>query len=97
LDETIELGDGPAAEKIKVNVCTGTNCFLKGSQNIVHDLIDDVQRDNLQDQVDVSASFCFEKCDQGPTVSVDGKKIQQCTTQAARTELLKKLKEKNER
>jgi len=97
MDEEISLGDEPAAEKIKVNVCTGTNCFLKGSQHIVHDMLDHVQRENLQDQVDVSASFCFEKCDQGPTVSVGGDKIHYCTLQAARAGLNKKLKEKQQR
>jgi NADH-quinone oxidoreductase subunit G len=97
IDEEIELGDGPAAEKVKVNVCAGTNCFLKGSQGIIHELLDEVQREKLQDQVDVCASFCFEKCDQGPTISIDGNKIQQCTAGAARTELHKKLKERQER
>jgi len=56
-----------------------------------------VEEENLQDRVDISASFCFEKCDHGPTVSIDGQKIQWCTAPAARTEILQKLKEKQER
>ena len=64
---------------MKVNVCAGTNCFLKGSQHILHELLDQVEKENLQDKVSISASFCFEKCDHGPTVSVDGNKIQHCT------------------
>jgi len=95
--ETIQLGDGPAAGKMKVNVCAGTNCFVKGSQNILHELLHQVESENLQDQVEINASFCFEKCDHGPTVSVDGHKIQCCTAQAAKLELLQKLKEKQER
>lgn len=95
--ETIRLGDGPSAEKMKVNVCAGTNCFVKGSQNILHELLHQVEGENLQDQVDINASFCFEKCDHGPTVSVDGHKIQWCTAQAAKIEILQKLKEKQER
>jgi len=95
--ETIQLGDGPAAEKLKVNVCAGTNCFVKGSQNILHELLHQVEAENLQDQVDINASFCFENCDHGPTVSVDGRKIQWCTAQAAKMEILQQLKDKNER
>jgi NADH-quinone oxidoreductase subunit G len=95
--ETIELGDGPAADKVQVKVCTGTNCFLKGSQAILHDLLHQVETDHLQDRVDITASFCFEKCDQGPTVSVGGKQIQCCSAQTARTELLQKLKDKPEK
>ena len=92
--ETIRLDDGPCAEKLKVNVCTGTNCFVKGSQNILHEMLHQVETKNLQDKVAINASFCFEKCDHGPTVSVDGHKIQWCTAEAAKTELLQKLNEK---
>jgi NADH-quinone oxidoreductase subunit G len=92
--ETINLGEGGGPEKLKVNVCTGTNCFVKGSQNILHEMLDHVQKENLQEQVAVSASFCFENCDKGPTVSVDGCKLSSCTAAAARTEVEQKLKEK---
>jgi NADH-quinone oxidoreductase subunit G len=93
-DEDIALGDGPAADKLKVKVCAGTNCFLKGSQTILHDLLDHVKKENLQERVDICASFCFEKCDHGPTVSVDGNQIQWCTAAAAKTEITEKLKDK---
>ncbi len=95
--ETIALGGDPAGEKMKVNVCAGTNCFVKGSQNILHELLHQVEAEHLQDRVDINASFCFEQCHHGPTVSVDGQKIQWCTAQAAKTEILQKLKEKRER
>jgi NADH-quinone oxidoreductase subunit G len=94
MDEVIPLGDGPAAEKLQVNVCTGTNCFLKGSQQIIHDLLGQVQKENLQDQVDVCASFCFEQCDRGPTVSIDGKKIHHCTPALAKAEMEQQLKKR---
>jgi NADH-quinone oxidoreductase subunit G len=93
--ETIALGDGPAADKLQVNVCTGTNCFLKGSQQILHGVLDHVQQENLSERVAVSASFCFEKCDQGPTVSIDGNKLQKCTTEAVKMEINQKLKPNN--
>jgi NADH-quinone oxidoreductase subunit G len=96
LGEEIALGDGPVADKLKISVCTGTNCFLKGSQQILHELLDQVQKEGLQDRVDIRASFCFEKCDHGPTVSVDGSQIQWCTAAAAKTEITQKLKEKTE-
>ena len=94
-DETILLGDGNGAETVKVNVCAGTNCFLKGSQNILHDLLHQVEERNLQDQVQISASFCFENCDRGPTVSVNGRRIPNCTTETARAEIDGKLKKQN--
>ena len=93
--EGVELGDGPAAEKVEVTVCTGTNCFVKGSQAILQELLQHVEAEHLQDQVSIRASFCFEKCDHGPTVTVDGHRIQKCTAQAAKTALARQLKEKH--
>ena len=91
-DQDIALGEGPAGSKVKVKVCTGTSCFLKGSQQILRDVLEQVQKEQLQDDVDVSASFCFEKCSQGPTVSVDGTQIHWCSPDAAKNEITQKLK-----
>ncbi len=92
----IVLGDGTGAEKVKVSVCAGTNCFLKGSQDILHDVLHQVHRARTcRTRSQVSASFCFEKCDRGPTVSVDGRKIPNCTAEAARAEIDGKLKKQN--
>ena len=94
-DETIRLGDGPATEKLKVNVCVGTNCFLKGSQAVLRDLLQDVEKRGLQDQVEINASFCFEHCEHGPTVRVDGKTIHHCTAKKASAAIEEKIHEKN--
>ncbi|HWI56459.1 MAG TPA: [Fe-Fe] hydrogenase large subunit C-terminal domain-containing protein, partial [Bacillota bacterium] len=93
-DEQILLGEGPAAEKIKANVCIGTNCFLKGSQGTLHELLGHVAQHHLQDQVEVSASFCFERCAQGPTVELDGKHLHHCTGKKACAAVDEKLKTK---
>jgi NADH-quinone oxidoreductase subunit G len=92
--EEIALGEGPAAQKLPVKVCAGTNCFLRGSQTVLQELLEHVRNENLEGQVDMRASFCFEKCEQGPTVSVDGTRIQRCTAAAAKAEITQKLKEK---
>ena len=93
-DERLVFGDGPEGEKIKVCVCAGTNCFLKGSQEVIRDVLQCVDAQQLQDQVEVSASFCFEKCDQGPTVRVDGQQLQNCTGQKACAAMRERLKTK---
>ena len=92
-DERILLGGTPEAEKLKVNVCVGTNCFLKGSQAVLGELLQDVERKDLQDKVQVSASFCFEKCAHGPTVEVDGKQVHHCDGHKACAAIEQKLKE----
>ncbi len=82
-DERMVFGDGPGEDKVKVSVCAGTSCFLKGSQEVISHVLQCVDAQHLQDHVEVSASFCFEKCEQGPTVRVDGEQIQKCTGQKA--------------
>ncbi len=66
--------------KIEVCVCVGTNCYLKGSQDLLKQLITYVSENKLEDlvgfegqkeMVDVKASFCFERCDRGPVVRVN--------------------------
>ena len=93
-DERLVFGDGPEGEKLKVSVCAGTNCFLKGSQEVIRDVLQCVDAEQLQDQVEVSASFCFEQCHQGPTVRVDGQQIQNCTGQKACATMRERLKNK---
>jgi NADH-quinone oxidoreductase subunit G len=93
-DEKLVFGDAPGAEKVKVSVCAGTNCFLKGSQEVIRDVLQCVDAQQLQDQVEVSASFCFEKCDQGPTVQVDGQQLQNCNGQKACAAMRERLKTK---
>lgn len=92
-DERILLGGTPEAAKLQVNVCVGTNCFLKGSQAVLGELLQNVDRKDLQDKVQVSASFCFEKCAQGPTVEIDGKQLHDCDGHKACAAMEQKLRE----
>jgi NADH-quinone oxidoreductase subunit G len=61
-----ELGDGVLA----VKVCAGTGCFLRNSQAIIQGLMKYVEANDLDDKVQVQASFCFEMCGEGPNVAV---------------------------
>ncbi len=90
-DETIRLGEGPSEAKLNVRVCVGTNCFLKGSQAVLQGLLREVDENDLHDSVAISASFCFEKCERGPTVELDGKRIQRCQPEQAIAALREQL------
>ena len=55
-----------------VQVCVGSSCHLKGSQDIVELLEAAVERYQLEDEVVLSGSFCFGKCNRvGVTVQVN--------------------------
>ena len=55
-----------------VQVCVGSSCYLKGSQEIVELLEDSVSAHGLTEEVVLSGSFCIGKCNRvGVTVQVN--------------------------
>jgi NADH-quinone oxidoreductase subunit G len=90
--QELSLGGGEAPDKLKVGVCVGTNCFLKGSQGVLHELLQEVQDQALGDRVEITASFCFEQCEHGPTVQINGQQLRHCTGSQARAAIADSLK-----
>jgi NADH:ubiquinone oxidoreductase subunit E len=58
---------------MKVTVCIGSSCHLKGSKQIVEELQYLVAENQLKEKVDLSGSFCRGKCKEGVCVTVDGR------------------------
>ena len=55
-----------------VQICVGSSCHLKGSQEIVELLENAVKEYRVEDEVVLSGSFCIGKCNRvGVTVQVD--------------------------
>ncbi len=55
-----------------VQICVGSSCHLKGSQEIVELLQEAVTENKLEDEVTLAGSFCVGKCNRtGVTVQVD--------------------------
>ncbi|MGE5683089.1 MAG: [FeFe] hydrogenase, group A [Bacillota bacterium] len=93
-DTEITLLSGNGHNKLDISVCVGTSCYLKGSQDLLYKLIDHIEENNLQDRVDVKATFCFEQCDRGPSVSIGEKTFEGCTFKKACEEMHEVLKNK---
>ncbi len=98
-DHDLSLGE-PDTRKIEVKVCIGTNCFVKGSQEILKQLMDFVSENNLDDQVefraidehvDVKATFCMERCSEAPIVSIGSTILERATAEKAIALLEEKL------
>ena len=77
-DEGMAIIDG-VSSKLSISICVGTNCFMKGSQEILKVVLDYIQTRNLSDMIDVKANFCMENCDKGPSVSIGNKIISKAT------------------
>lgn len=55
-----------------VQVCVGSSCHLKGSQDIVELFEEYIREYNIDDDVVLSGSFCIGKCNRiGVTVQVN--------------------------
>jgi len=91
-DAGISLINGSEMEKLNVSVCVGTSCYLKGSQDLLHKMIDHIEDNSMQEKVDVKATFCFENCDKGPSVTIGDTLIEKCTFEKACAELKRKIK-----
>jgi len=88
-DMPLVKADG--ARKLGVSVCMGTSCYLRGSQELLQQLLRLVEDNGLSHRVQVEASFCFERCAEGPTVVVDGEAVPHATLDAVRAMLRAKL------
>lgn len=56
---------------MKVTICIGSSCHIKGSRQVVEKLQYLVSRYNLGDKVELGGTFCMGKCLQGVCVTVD--------------------------
>ena len=57
---------------MKVTVCIGSSCHIKGSRPVVEQLQDLIAKEHLNDKIELSGTFCMGKCRQGVCVTVDG-------------------------
>ena len=57
---------------MKITVCIGSSCHLKGSRQIVERLQYLIKENDLGDKVELGGTFCMGKCQKGVCVTVDG-------------------------
>ncbi|MBO5859304.1 MAG: NAD(P)H-dependent oxidoreductase subunit E [Clostridia bacterium] len=58
---------------MKITVCIGSSCHIKGSRFVVEQLQNLIAENNLGDKVELGGTFCIGNCQQGVCVTVDGK------------------------
>ena len=56
---------------MKVVVCIGSSCHIKGSRQVVEQLQKLIADNGLEDKVELGGTFCMGKCQQGVCVTVD--------------------------
>ena len=56
---------------LKITVCIGSSCHIKGSRLVVEQLQNLIAENNLGDKVELGGTFCMGKCQQGVCVTVN--------------------------
>ena len=56
---------------MKITVCIGSSCHIKGSRQVVEQLQYLISEIKLGDKVELGGTFCMGKCQQGVCVTVD--------------------------
>lgn len=56
---------------MKITICIGSSCHLKGSRQVVERLQNLVAKNNLQDKIELGGTFCMGKCQTGVNVRID--------------------------
>ena len=55
---------------LKITVCIGSSCHIKGSRQVVESLRKIVAEKGLSDKIELGGTFCLGKCQQGVCVSI---------------------------
>ena len=56
---------------LKIIVCIGSSCHIKGSRQVVEQLQTLIAENNLGEKVELGGTFCMGKCQQGVCVTVN--------------------------
>ena len=56
---------------MKITVCIGSSCHVKGSRLVVEQLQKLISENNVEDKVELGGTFCLGECQKGVCVTID--------------------------
>lgn len=80
---------------MKITVCVGSSCHVKGSRGVVEKLQKLIEKNNLEEKVSLGGTFCLGKCGDGVSVEMDGRVYsldEECVEEFFNGEVLKRIK-----
>jgi NADH:ubiquinone oxidoreductase subunit E len=57
---------------MNIKVCVGSSCHLKGSYDVIQAMKEILKKYDVEDAVELQASFCLGHCAEGVNVLTDG-------------------------
>jgi NADH-quinone oxidoreductase subunit G len=87
-DEGISLSEITGKAKIPISICIGTACHLHGAQALLQQVLQHVDESEMEEVFDISATFCMENCEHGPSVRVNGHLIRRATFEMVKEKIV---------
>ena len=56
---------------MKISVCVGSSCHLKGSYDVIEEFKKVIKKYDVEDKIDLQATFCVGNCTHGVSVLAD--------------------------
>ena len=78
---------------IKVTVCVGSSCHVRGSRAVLKRFAEIIEAENLENDVALIGSFCMERCGEGMNWKFDDEDVTSESLEAAEGTLRRKLAE----
>lgn len=76
---------------MKINVCVGSACHVKGSYNVVSSLHQLIEEYGVADKVEIGAAFCLGHCTEAVSVQIDEGEVQSVSGLSVREFFEKKV------
>ncbi|MDK2801496.1 MAG: hypothetical protein PWQ70_3115 [Clostridiales bacterium] len=68
---------------LQVYICVGSSCHLKGSYHIIKTFQNLIKKHDLEEKIELKASFCLGHCTEGVSVKVEDEFIEGITVSNA--------------
>ncbi len=76
---------------LEVYVCVGSSCHLKGSYQVIKTFKDLIEKNKLEEKVELKASFCLGHCMNGISAKVENEFIQNLTISNAEERFMESI------
>lgn len=60
---------------MEIKVCVGSSCHLKGSYDVIKKLKSLIEEKNMEDKIELKASFCLGNCSNGVSMMIDNELV----------------------
>jgi len=72
---------------VKIKVCVGSSCYLKGAQKVIDYLEETIKNGDLSQKLELSGAFCLENCGDGIAISINDEIFHVATPEEAKQKI----------